>query len=305
MEPIKSEVSQDSFTKSKIVQPKNSTMTSYSKIEEQEIQKMLDKKAGPEFISKRTGAGSQKHNYIQGWHYFDLLNGIFGFNGWNSTVLETGIDSIENVGTAEAPKYYIATYALVRITLKDGTHRDDLGCGEASNARTKSAGLKIARKEAITDGVKRAARQFGSFVNYLGDDNFNKILATAKNIPPNRVLASDFIHMADLKQFRSQLNTKLVEQQPENVQDLQPKTVFGNPPVPQNTASVENIQNIPPSKRKEVELTSGMSSFDVPPDDMEKAKRMSNMELREHPTPSRRYAAPVLSMITSSRKKKK
>eukprot|EP00835_Amoeboradix_gromovi_P004265 NODE_322_length_11016_cov_0.249061.p3 type:complete len:296 gc:universal NODE_322_length_11016_cov_0.249061:3264-4151(+) len=187
----------------------NNNQLRYSSTEKKELQLMLSKRAGPEFISKRAGQGSTKHNYIQGWHYFELLNGVFGFNGWSSSILDHGIDDIEVIGTDENPKYNVATFATVRLTLKDGTCREDLGVGEASNAKSKAAGLKQARKEAVTDAIKRCFRQFGSIANYLGDDNFNKILQQAKNIPQNKIDSNDFVHMADLRQFRSNVNNKI------------------------------------------------------------------------------------------------
>jgi DNA recombination protein Rad52 len=46
--------------------------------------------------------------------------------------------------------------------LKDGTSHEDLGYGTAENMKTKGQALEKARKEAVSDGRKRALRLFGN-----------------------------------------------------------------------------------------------------------------------------------------------
>ncbi len=52
--------------------------------------------------------------------------------------------------------------ATVRVCLSDGTFHEDIGYGSIENARTKSAAFEKAKKEAITDAMKRALRNFGT-----------------------------------------------------------------------------------------------------------------------------------------------
>ena len=47
----------------------------------EDIQTKLDKKLGPEYISKRVGFGSSRVAYIEGWRAINLANQIFGYNG--------------------------------------------------------------------------------------------------------------------------------------------------------------------------------------------------------------------------------
>lgn len=46
--------------------------------------------------------------------------------------------------------------AVVRIQLKDGTYHEDVGYGISENQKTKGAALEKAKKEAVSDALKRS-----------------------------------------------------------------------------------------------------------------------------------------------------
>jgi hypothetical protein len=51
------------------------------------------------------------------------------------------------------------------VVLRDGTYREDVGFGKVQNCFTgKADALENAKKEAVTDALKRAMRQFGSLM---------------------------------------------------------------------------------------------------------------------------------------------
>ena len=64
------------------------------------------------------------------------------------------IDFIDHVHD----KYYIGISAFVRVQLKDGAYHEDVGYGVSEGMRSKALSLEKARKEAVTDGLKRALR---------------------------------------------------------------------------------------------------------------------------------------------------
>ena len=49
----------------------------------------------------------------------------------------------------------------VRITLKDGTYREDIGYGSIDNSKSRGAAFEKVKKESITDAIKRALKNFG------------------------------------------------------------------------------------------------------------------------------------------------
>lgn len=67
---------------------------------------------------------------------------------------------------------------VVRVTLRDGTFHEDLGYGHIENAKGKAAAFEKAKKEATTDGLKRALRMFGNVLgNCIKDkDYLQKVL---------------------------------------------------------------------------------------------------------------------------------
>lgn len=131
------------------------------------ISKLLGQKLGPEFISYRPGHNMSKIAYIEGWTVISLANRIFGFNGWSSEIRSMSVDCEE----IEDRKVTLGISCVVRITLRDGTYREDIGFGSAENQRSKAMAYEKAKKEAATDALKRALRQFG---NSLGNCCYDK-----------------------------------------------------------------------------------------------------------------------------------
>ena len=60
---------------------------------------------------------------------------------------------------------------IVRVSLKDGTFHEDIGYGHIENCKGKAAAFEKAKKEAATDALKRALRNFG---NVLGNCLYDK-----------------------------------------------------------------------------------------------------------------------------------
>lgn len=119
--------------------------------------------------------------YIEGWRLIDLANSIFGFNGWSHSVTNSTVDFIDfNNG-----KYFVGVSAFVRVQLRDGAFHEDIGYGVSEGMRSKALSLEKARKEAVTDGLKRALKSFGNALgNCLSDKDYVKMVATKpKQLP--------------------------------------------------------------------------------------------------------------------------
>ena len=115
------------------------------------VQAKLNRRLGPEYVSQRPApGGGPKLTYVEGWKIIGLANEVFGYNGWCSTVTKIETDFIDM--DPESRRYSIGVTALVKITLKDGTHHEDIGYGTGDNLRSKGAALdKVCR--AIPVGV--------------------------------------------------------------------------------------------------------------------------------------------------------
>ena len=144
-------------------------ITEYSAREIATLQSRLDKQLGPEFVSTRPGAGGGKVHYLAAEKAINLANQVFGFNGWSSSIQNVQIDFVD-----ESPangKISLGLSTIVRITIRDGTFHEDIGYGHIENCKGKAAAFEKAKKEAATDALKRALRNFG---NVLGNCLYDK-----------------------------------------------------------------------------------------------------------------------------------
>jgi DNA repair and recombination protein RAD52 len=129
----------------------------------------LEKQLGPEYISTRPGAGGGKVHYLAAEKVINLANEVFGFNGWSSSVQNVQIDFVDENTTNG--KITLGLSTIVRVTLRDGTYHEDIGYGHIENCKGKAAAFEKAKKEAVTDAMKRALRNFG---NVLGNCLYDK-----------------------------------------------------------------------------------------------------------------------------------
>ncbi|XP_071810141.1 uncharacterized protein [Asterias amurensis] len=172
----------------------------FSQEEHAAIQGALRQRLGPEFISQRSGAGGQKLAYIEGWRLISLANEMFGFNGWSHSVTHQNIDFVDQAGS----KYFVGVSAFVKVQLKDGVFHEDIGYGVSEGMRSKALSIEKARKEAVTDGLKRALKSFGNGLgNCLNNKVYLRCIGKAPK-PPDETLS-----IADMK--RNTVDQKILE----------------------------------------------------------------------------------------------
>ena len=131
----------------------------YSIEERDFLQKELLKKLDTEAISKRQGPNGQYVHYIETWKAIELANLTFGFNGWSSRIMEINNDYIEQT---QQGKFNCGVSAIIRVSLKDGSFHEDIGYGASDNQKHRGAAYEQAKKTAVSDGLKRALRNFGN-----------------------------------------------------------------------------------------------------------------------------------------------
>ncbi len=135
----------------------------------------LNQYLAPEYISYRKGEGGRMLAYMEGHEVISMLNTIFGWDGWNSKVVSFETDYVD---VSNGGKWNVGVAATVRLTalVKDGgkareVWHEDTGYGTMDNGPSRGKAMEKCRKEAVTDGLKRAGRQFG---NATGGCLYNK-----------------------------------------------------------------------------------------------------------------------------------
>ncbi|KAH7103918.1 Rad52/22 double-strand break repair protein [Auriculariales sp. MPI-PUGE-AT-0066] len=158
----------------------------------------LTQKLGPEYISTRSGGGG-KLSYIEGWKVINIANEVFNHDGWSSSVVSLQQDYCDQLDP-QGQRFNVGFSAIVRITLRSGAYHEDVGFGQMDNARGKGMAFDKARrfagkqvcadnheqckKEAITDGLKRALRYFGNLTgNCVYDKNYTSEISKIKVQP--------------------------------------------------------------------------------------------------------------------------
>ncbi|NXO89202.1 RAD52 protein, partial [Certhia brachydactyla] len=154
----------------------------YTAGEYRAIQHALRQRLGPDYISSRQAGGGQKVCYIEGHKVISLANEMFGFNGWAHSVTQQNVDFVDlNNG-----RFYVGVCAFVKVQLKDGSYHEDVGYGVSEGLKSKALSLEKARKEAVTDGLKRALKCFGNALGncILDKDYLRAVSKLPRQVPP-------------------------------------------------------------------------------------------------------------------------
>lgn len=155
---------------------------------------------GPEYI-KYKNTGYTKEPYIEGWAAINIANEIFGHNGWSSEIKMCSINDIKEVETQGQP-YTVTVSATVRITLKDGAYREDIGFGISENQKHKALAIKHAHKSAITDAIKRALRQFGRVLgNCCYDSHYRESIRKMRCEPRKPIPETQFLRPEEYRRM--------------------------------------------------------------------------------------------------------
>ena len=111
-------------------------------------------------VRSREQAG-QKLSYVDGWYVISRANEVFGPDGWSYTV-ETITEVYRGTRPGKDGENVVIIYEA-RVTVRAlGVERSDVGVGLCdAGPRALAQGIEKARKEAATDGLKRALRTFG------------------------------------------------------------------------------------------------------------------------------------------------
>jgi DNA recombination protein Rad52 len=143
----------------------------YNDSEQDRIQQLLERKLAAEEIATRAGPKGVKLAYIETHRAIELANFVFQYNGWSSSIQNITQDYMEDKGG----KFNCGLSAIIRITLKDGCYHEDIGYGTSVNSPDRGTALEKAKKEAVSDGLKRTLRLFGNGLgNSIYDQNYVK-----------------------------------------------------------------------------------------------------------------------------------
>lgn len=158
----------------------------------------LAKGLGPEYVSTRKGPGNLSLSYLSTSDCIDLMNEIFGSDGWSSSIVSHDTEVRE-----ESNKWIADSTCVVRITVRwpnqSTSFHEGHGYGGNKSLKGRGEALEGAIKEAESDALKRAARLLGRATgNCVYDKDYlkhlNGVRYAEKNAPtPMRWTAEDML----------------------------------------------------------------------------------------------------------------
>lgn len=176
--------------------------------------KKLQAPLDPKYVSQRSQAG-RRLDYIEGWHAIAEANRIFGFDGWDRSVVtcECVQQKERKIGKDQKDGWGVTYTVRVRVLVRAGNQdviREGSGAGHGIDVDLGQA-HESAIKEAETDALKRALMTFG---NPFGLALYDK---SRENVRPDdgrmskadaRKLAGEINDMIDSSNTTEELDAK-------------------------------------------------------------------------------------------------
>lgn len=104
--------------------------TPYGTEEHQKVAQLLSEPLTRDDVQTRPGPSRLPLTYISGFKAIDKANKVFGFDGWSSQIM--GFDMIYNKENSQG-KHTCCFTVRLRVTLKNGAFREDVGVGFAES----------------------------------------------------------------------------------------------------------------------------------------------------------------------------
>lgn len=153
----------------------------WSSSERARIQNELNQNLGNDLVNKRAikdHSDSKTVHFLTIHQACALASEIFGRENWSVAIKAEEVYRVYEESKEDRTIFVAETSICVRVTLKNGAFREDIGCAQAQ-APTKHEAVSKSKLFAKADATKRALRQFGQALgNCLYDNEFNRLLDT-------------------------------------------------------------------------------------------------------------------------------
>lgn len=130
------------------------------------IKQMLNQNIPESAVEKRSGGGGKELSYLTGAYVINRLNEVLGQGNWGYSITELSKTFEGKLVQGFKKEVVFATSYLAQLVLTskiDGvtTHFEEIGYGDGTDKTNPGKAHELATKEAITDALKRAAKNLG------------------------------------------------------------------------------------------------------------------------------------------------
>lgn len=126
-----------------------------------EIEAMLDEKIPRSVVEQRDGGGGRSLSYLTAHYVIDRLNQVFGHMNWTKEIKEVK-EVVNTTSRGQFPAYIVKVRLTVSIPGEEGSFtcvaKEAYGYG---NDKSGQNAHELAIKEAVSDALKVAAKDFG------------------------------------------------------------------------------------------------------------------------------------------------
>jgi len=133
----------------------------------------------PRDAVKTRKQGGSSLAYVEGWWIIQQANVFFGYDGWESRVIELREADLSNYEKNGREMFRCSYTCLMEVSMKGVTHQD-VGVGTGFAGAPGDA-IEGAAKEAVTDALKRCARYWGNQFGLSLYDDEKKGVETASD----------------------------------------------------------------------------------------------------------------------------
>lgn len=190
-----------------------------------EIRAKLDENIPREAVSQRKAGGGISLSYLEGWYVIDRLNKVFGQGNWQyETVKIEKTAEREVFNAAGKSGRGVAFLATVQLTVdidEQVVQFTDVGAGTGIDYGNGLTADESAAKEAVTDALKRCAKNLGMSMGlalydktqeYVDDGNTNT-KKTEQNDRPTSA-QSNSTSKVNSQSAKSEKSTTVVNKRP-------------------------------------------------------------------------------------------
>lgn len=152
-----------------------------------EIIKKLNENIPREDVSTRSAGGNRTLSYLEGWYVINRLNEVLGQGNWQYETVKlekvfegSATNSMGKTGRAVS---YLATIQLTADVDGKVIQFSDVGAGKGIDYGNGLEADESAAKEAVTDGLKRCAKNLGMSMGLALYDRSQEFVSEEKRQP--------------------------------------------------------------------------------------------------------------------------
>ena len=160
----------------------------------EEINQYLDEKIPRSAVEQREGGRGVMLDYLAGHYVIDRLNKIFGNTGWSKYVQI--IDKEKEITKDRSDKDQYNYVVVVKVALVIGNiTKEDIGCCAGVSKKSYGDALEMAYKGAVTDTLKRCAKDLGMSMGLaLYDKSQDNVSDEAPKAPLQQIVLVENIN---------------------------------------------------------------------------------------------------------------